>query len=408
MQNKKIIIVGAGIVGIAISCKLVLRGYDVTIIDRDEPARGASFGNAGHIATEQIFPLASPQILKKIPAMLWDPQGPLVVKPEYYLKFLPWALRFLWASRPSAFEQGILATKSLNGLSMRHWQDLLTALGLSSMLKTKGSLEIFQTEKAFLKSADLLRNWREYEIQVETMRDGEVKEKVPDLKGRIAGALYFPHTGHVLSPYGLAKNMLSRAVERGLRLVRDNITEIKTSGGHWLRGEHGEYRCDGLILATGAFSKALLNSTGKNIPMEAERGYHYQLPKPNIHVEQPISFHERKFILSPLDGGIRLSGTVEFSGLSSPATRNRAKNLFSYAKAAFPDLKDEQAGQWTGCRPTLPDYLPVIDQENRIIHAYGHNHLGLTQAAVTASLVQHLIEETTPPIPLSPFRSGRF
>ncbi len=409
-EKSKITIIGAGIIGVAIAYRLTSAGHKVTLIDRDAPGMGASFGNAGHFATEQVFPLASPDVLGNIPQMMFDRRGPLVLKPAHMLRFLPWGLRFLWASRKSAFQRGIRATKSLNDGALAHWRELLSETGLSDLGRTRGSLEIFQTGSAFRQAAALAERFIRHGVRTEILNARQVRERVPALTGDLAGALFFPDTGHTVNPHRLVTAIFDQALAKGLCFIQDDITALdhKAGRGVVMRGGKGIYETEKLVLSSGVLSRDLLKSLGLSAPLEAERGYHYMLPRPGIAVDLPLTFHERKFILTPMEHGIRLAGTVEFAGVKAPPTPNRARMLFDFARQSFPELDDRAAEEWMGFRPTLPDYLPVIDRRDNIVFAFGHQHLGLTQAAITARLVQEMISGAAPAIDLSPFRLDRF
>lgn len=406
----KIIILGAGIIGVTIAGKLAGRGLNVTLIDREQPGLGVSFGNAGHFATEQVFPLANPGVLGDIAKMIIDRKGPLALKPSYMLEFLPWACRFMWASRPSAFRHGIKATKSLNEPALLCWQNFLAELDLKHLIQCKGSLEIFQTQKAFTKSKKLANRFIEQGVTTEIWSEDQVRQHIPALTGQVKGALFFPETAHTPNPHRLVTEIFDKAVKHGVNFIQDNIMNVKhlQDGRLELKGDKEKYVTEKLILSSGVFSGEIMRSLGKHIPIEAERGYHYMLPAPDIDVDLPLTFHERKFILTPMEHGIRLAGTVEFAGIKTPPTPHRARMLYHFAKLSFPGLKKENATEWSGFRPTLPDYLPVIDLRDNIIYAYGHNHLGLTQAAITAALVQDLVTGNSPRVNLTPFNAHRF
>ncbi|WP_417623994.1 NAD(P)/FAD-dependent oxidoreductase [Paremcibacter congregatus] len=409
-KNKKTIVIGAGIIGVTTAYRLAAAGHTVTLIDRDAPGLGASFGNAGHLAIEQIYPLASPSVLGNIPKMIFDRNGPLVLRPGYFLKFIPWSLRFLWASRPDAFRRGIEATKSLNRAAVPSWTALLDEMALRPMIRQRGSVELFETEAAFAQAAGLVADLERHGVTAHIWTVEQLRLRLPALTGPAAGAIYYPDTAHCINPHRLVTEILAKAEALGLRFVQDEITEINEdeAGTVTLRGKQTSHNCDTVVLSAGVFSRDLITARGKKPPLEAERGYHYMLPDPGITVDLPVTFHERKFILTPMEHGIRLSGTVEFAGTDAPPTRNRARMLFQFAQTVFPKLQDIQGEEWMGFRPTLPDYLPTLDRRGNIISAFGHNHLGLTQAAVTSQLVEDMVEGKAPRLDLTPFGLDRF
>jgi D-amino-acid dehydrogenase len=136
--------------------------------------------------------------------------------------------------------------------------------------------------------------------------------------------------------------------------------------------------------------------TGKHVPLDTERGYHLMLPHEHQRLPFAVTSLERKFIMTPMSGGLRLAGTVEFAGLERPANMQRAWQLHRLSKGLFrQDLNAQDAMPWMGFRPSLPDSLPIIDRvaDGKVLLAFGHQHLGLTQAAVTADIIVQLASE---------------
>ena len=147
-------------------------------------------------------------------------------------------------------------------------------------------------------------------------------------------------------------------------------------------------------IACGAHSAGLTAAlTGRKVPLDTERGYHLMLPHEHDRLPFAVTSLERRFIMTPMADGLRLAGTVEFAGLESPPSMERAWQLHRLSKGLFGrDLSAEAATPWMGMRPSLPDSLPIIDRvcEGRVLLAFGHQHLGLTQAAITAEHVARL------------------
>jgi D-amino-acid dehydrogenase len=166
-----------------------------------------------------------------------------------------------------------------------------------------------------------------------------------------------------------------------------------------------------VVLAAGAWSKPLAASIGDRVLLESERGYNTTLPTPGISVTRELIFAERKFVATPLATGLRIGGAAEFGGLTSRPNFKRSETLVKLAKRYLPDFDSDQGIQWSGHRPATPDSLPVIGRSpnNRnVIHAFGHGHLGLTQAATTGRLVADLIDNKPASLDLTPYRIERF
>ena len=166
-----------------------------------------------------------------------------------------------------------------------------------------------------------------------------------------------------------------------------------------------------MVVAAGAWSHRLARTLSERIPLETERGYNTTLPPGAFDLKRQLTFGGHGFVVTPLARGVRVGGAVEFAGLDAPPNFARAKALLAKAKRMMPGLRTEGGVEWMGFRPSLPDTLPAIGRaaaDQRVIYAFGHGHLGLTQAAATARLVADIMAGRPPPIDLAPFCPQRF
>src|SRR5471032_3112600 len=138
------VVIGAGIIGVACALQLARQGQRVVVIDKQPPGHGASFGNAGHLATEQVFPIADASILKRLPAMLMDPMGPLRLDWKYLPRALPWFARLLLNLRPASYRRTVAGIRALNEASLAAWQRLLQSIDRPQLLRPDGSLLVFE------------------------------------------------------------------------------------------------------------------------------------------------------------------------------------------------------------------------------------------------------------------------
>src|SRR5690606_5359317 len=166
-----------------------------------------------------------------------------------------------------------------------------------------------------------------------------------------------------------------------------------------------------LVIAAGAWSHRFARGFGDSIPLETERGYNTTLPPGAFDVRRQLTFPGHGFVITPLETGIRIGGAVELGGLRRPPNYARSEAMLAKAAAFLPGLKTEGGRQWMGYRPSLPDSLPVIDRARsspHVFYAFGHGHLGLTQAAATARLIRELVLEQDTSIDIHAFKAGRF
>ncbi|MDH0300493.1 MULTISPECIES: FAD-dependent oxidoreductase [unclassified Pseudomonas] len=391
-----IAVVGAGIVGVACALQLARQGRRVLLIDRQAPGHGASYGNAGHLATEQVFPIADLSILKRLPAMLLDPMGPLRLDWKYLPRALPWFTRLLLNLRPAPFQRSVAGIRALNEASLGAWQRLLASIERSPLLKEDGSLLVFERHESRQALEALRTRMRQQAVPVDFWTGEAVREAAPQLNSSIQGGLFFPRTGHFLDPYQVVRELFNAASTSGVRFVRAEV-----SGGHVhgqgvsLASDQGTFEARQVLVSAGAHSARLTAAlTGRHVPLDTERGYHLMLPAERQRLPFAVTSLERKFIMTPMADGLRLAGTVEFAGLEAPPSMQRAWQLHRLSKGLFRrELDTEGATPWMGFRPSLPDSLPVIDRvaDGKVLLAFGHQHLGLTQAAVTAEWVGRLV-----------------
>lgn len=407
-----IVVVGAGIIGVACALQLARQGRRVVVLDAQAPGMGASYGNAGHLATEQVFPIADLSILKRLPAMLLDPMGPLRLDWAYLPRALPWFIRLLLNLRPARYQRTVAGLRALNEGSLGAWQRLLQSIGQAQLLREDGSLLVFERAESRAALDAVQQRMRQQGVAVESWSGDAVRKAAPQLSDAIQGGLFFPATGHFLDPYTVVGELVNAAKAEGVQFLQQRVLDARLEGsGVSLMTDQGVMTAPQVLIACGAHSAKLTAAlTGKQVPLDTERGYHLMLPHEQQRLPFAVTSLERKFIMTPMTGGLRLAGTVEFAGLDRPANMQRAWQLHRLSKGLFRhDLSHSEATPWMGFRPSLPDSLPIIDRvcEGKVLLAFGHQHLGLTQAAVTAERVGQLAAGERVP-ELQPYRLDRF
>ncbi|MDM3885524.1 FAD-dependent oxidoreductase [Pseudomonas sp. BCRC 81390] len=396
-RESDIAVVGAGIVGVACALQLARQGRRVMLIDRQAPGHGASYGNAGHLATEQVFPIADLSILKRLPRMLLDPMGPLRLDWKYLPRAMPWFTRLLLNLRPAPYQRSVAGIRRLNEGSLGAWQRLLGSIGRSALFREDGSLLVFERPESRAALEALRARMQQQAVAVDFWSAQSLRAAAPQLSSSLLGGLFFPRTGHFIDPYRVVCELFEAAKTSGVRFVQAQVEGGQLhSGGVSLASDQGALSARQVLISCGAHSARLTGAlTGKRVPLDTERGYHLMLPGEQQRLPFAVTSLERKFIMTPMAEGLRLAGTVEFAGLEAPPSMQRAWQLHRLSKGLFQrELNAEGATPWMGFRPSLPDSLPVIDRvcDGRVLLAFGHQHLGLTQAALTAEWVGRLAD----------------
>lgn len=413
VEGKHVAIVGAGIVGICAATYLAEAGYDVTVHDRTGVCEETSSGNASAFAFSDVLPLAHKGMLKNLPRWLSDPLGPLAIPPSYLPRLLPWLWRFWRAGAPRYYEASLAAQAGMMKLAEPEWMGLLDRSGTRSMLREDGSLEFYESEAEFRAS---LPGWSardRFGIHYRHMEGEELAALQPGLSKQFVKATFVPGWKTSIDPKLLGKAIWAYAERLGARFVRCEVTGVQAAGGGvTLRLAGGGKTTAGhALIAAGAWSHRLAAGLGDIIPLETERGYNTTLPADAFDVKRQLIFGGHGFVVTPLASGLRIGGAVEFGGLNLPPNYARSRAMLEKARRFLPGLRTEGGREWMGYRPSLPDSLPVIGRSTsapNVYYAFGHGHLGKTQAAGTARLIRDLVSGGAPPIDLAPFSPQRF
>jgi D-amino-acid dehydrogenase len=407
------VVVGAGIIGTTLAYELQKRGHAVTLIDRDAPGRGASFGNLASIAVTEFMPASRPAIWRQIPGWMLDPEGPVRVRPSYMPRLVPWFLRFLAASRPAKLRALEAAGAALCARALQDTEALLADIGLSDWLSDEGCLSLYADAAEFKVDRDHIEILERFGIPHDILSGQSLRELEPELSERIGMAVRFPQNRSIRDPYRLVMGLADRFTALGGRIERgavagftrsDRITGVVLADGRHLSA-------DTVVIAAGAYSGKLSARLGEPIPLETERGYHTQIMAPGISLQHSIIWPARAFMVTPTAGGLRVGGTVEMAGLEAAPDYRRAKVTVRRAMEALPNLQSRETSEWMGHRPALPDTVPILSASARtagVFYATGHGHLGLTLAATTARVMGELIAGAKPALDLHPYRINRF
>jgi len=415
VRQPRILVVGAGIVGLALAWRLQGQGAVVTIVDPAPPGEGgASFGNAGAISASSIVPLAMPGLLRQVPGMVLDPAAPLHVPASYWLRALPWFLRFLAAARPEAVERAAAALDSLLHLAMDQHLTLAAEIGAPELILPRGQLYLYRGAEQFTKDKAGWELRRAHGIRMEMLDRAGILALEPAVGDGYTVGAFLPDQGHCIAPHRYAQ-AIARAFQRiGGTVLQDRIRALTVADGvaTGAQGEQAHHAADQVVVAAGAWSAALLAPLGHRIPLESQRGYHIDLPASGIAISRPVVPADRKVFITPMENALRVAGTVEFGGVHRAPTARRAALLQNDLAAVFPQANCEGVqGFWMGHRPCLPDSLPVIGPSERVRNlwlAFGHGHLGLTGSAPTAAMLAPCILRQDANLDLTPFRADRF
>jgi D-amino-acid dehydrogenase len=412
-RAKDIAVIGAGIVGVCCALQLLRDGHRVTLIDRQGPGEGASYGNGAVLPTESVVPVATPGILWKAPGMLLDPSGPLRVRWGYLPRIAPWLLRFLAASTTRRVEAISIALARLHAGSVAAFEPLLAMAGAADMLRRNGWVCVYESEAGFQGAAPMLELQRRRGVRLEVLDPEELSQLEPALAPIFPRAVFYPEVAQVVDNFRLVQVLAEAFQNHGGELLREEARgfDFSAAGPRAVLTDRGRRPCEAVVVAAGAWSKRLTARLGSRPPLDTERGYHLHLPAPGVLPRLPVYSSERAFVCTPLETGLRLAGTVELGGLKAPPDWRRAELLLRHARRWLPGLAAESAERWMGFRPSMPDSLPVISASPRhanAFFAFGHGHCGLGLGAKTGRLIADLVAGRDPGLDMAPYRIDRF
>ena len=412
MRKSSVGVIGAGIQGVCISLFLLKKGFQVTLIDRDEPGKNsASYGNAGHFSPYASVPINRPDVLADVPAMLLNSNGPLALKWNYVPKMIPWFIKFIKNCSEKNMKHTAKYMHQILDLALPAYDELFQDIDVSGLVESKGII-YFWTDKD-LKSRELEINMRkELGVEQQLLKPDEIHDLEPHIKKIYHGGVYYPSARHARNPRKILLKLFDLLLKQGGHFEKQNIKIINFSSDNKpiLKTNLNSYTFDKAIIACGAFSKKLTDQMDENIPLDTERGYHVHFKGHDHLLSRPVIFLNRGFGITPMEQGLRVVGTVEFGGLDNPLSKKRILNLVNNAKYLFPELSEHQ-DEWLGFRPSLPDSLPVIGPSKNyknLFYAFGHHHLGWTLGAITGKIVAGMIAEENTNLNLTPYSSARF
>ena len=414
-ESRSVLVIGAGIVGISTALRLRRHGLNVTVIDRNGAAGGASFGNAGILATCAIVPVPTPEIWRKLPGWLVDPLRPVYLRWQYLPRMLPWLWQYLSNARIDKVQRISGHIAAITADSLDEHRALAEGTPAAACIRPLSLGFVYRNR------IDLQRDWlswqlrRDHGFRWRVLEDAEVAAAEPELSTEYRCLVDVEEQHAIIDDPGTYVKLLARQLEReGGVLKRASvralyasdtaITGVALDNGQTLPAET-------VVVACGAWSGRLLQTVGIRVPLEAERGYHIELYGVSTRLNRALIITTGEFAITPMSGKIRLAGLVEFGGLDAAPSAAPIHTLLTRTRQLLPALRYSEHTEWLGHRPTTPDSLPIIgeSQQLRGLHlAFGHQHIGLTSGPLTGRLVADQIANQKINQDLSAYRLERF
>lgn len=411
------VIVGGGVIGVCSAYFLAKRGAGVTVLERGDLCRGASFGNAGGITPGHV-PINKPGRIAQALRSLNRPANPLYLAPRWDPALVRWLWAFARSCTPEHLEASMAVLGPLGRASMALFDGLVAEEALACAYRREGYAEVYCSAEGLAAGRENAALGRRHGFQSTEFSGAEARETEPALSDSIVGAIRYPE-GATLDPYRFVVELADRAVRAGARIrTRAGVARVLVRGGAAGGVElHGGevVEADVVLLAAGAYTAALTRPLGLRLPLQGAKGYHrdYDLKDgapPRLRTACILG--ESSVFCADLGGFVRLAGTLEFSGLNEDMRRSRLEQLTIGARQSFRWMGDSTPiSEWCGLRPCLPDGLPAIGPAPGIAGLFvatGHAMMGLTLGPVTGQLVAECVLDGAPGPRLQALRVGRF
>jgi D-amino-acid dehydrogenase len=384
----------------------------VTLLDREHPGAGASFGNAGLLAQWAIVPVNTPGLLKTALKYLSDPDAPLWLRWRDLPRLAPWLWQFARNANPRDTARMIEGLVPILTDSVDQHRALTRGTQAEKWLATSDLAYAYDNRAAFEADAYGWRFKREAGFTPEVIEGDAVQEAEPMLGPAIRCLAILRAQGHVLNPGAYMADLAAVLQAEGGAYRRAEVRDITLTDGRvtGVETDQGPMRCDAAVLTAGIWSKPLMRKLGLKVPLEAERGYHLHLAEPSQMPRQPLMMARGKFGVTPMAHGLRCAGTVELGGITAPPSRAPFAMIRREIGRVFPDLRFEGAEEWMGFRPSTPDSLPLIGEigATGVYAGFGHQHIGLTAGPRTGRLIADLLSDRRPNLDLAPYDANRF
>jgi D-amino-acid dehydrogenase len=406
------LVLGAGIVGVCCALHLQAAGQSVILLDRDEPGRGTSHGNAGLIERSSMVPYAFPRQWSRLLRYGLNQQSSMRFSPMFLPRLAPWLLQYWRQSSPANLAEAARAMRPLIERCVEEHDVLVEASGMSGLIRAKGWIEFYRDRDELDQAVADATTYDQYGLRYDILDAAQLREREPDLKG-VVGGIHWLDPKTVSDPGALVRGYAALFVKRGGVLLQGDARTLRQQGSGWMAdSDEGTVHARNVVIAMGPQSAEVFSRFGYRIPLAIKRGYHmHYASQPGAELRHSVIDAQAGFVLAPMARGIRLTTGVEFAASDAPINEIQLRRCETIARTLYPLGARLDAEPWLGRRPCLPDMRPVIGaapNHEGLWFNFGHAHHGLTLGPVTGRLLAELMTGAptfTDPAPYSP---GRF
>ncbi|GAA0690836.1 FAD-binding oxidoreductase [Marinobacterium maritimum] len=413
-MSREILVLGAGMVGVSVAWHLQQRGHQVTLVDRREPGREASFGNAGLIQREAVFPYGFPRDLATLLRVLPNRETDIRYQISGMLKAAGPLFSYWRHSAPARYQQIVPSYAALISRSLESHAEMIQAAGAEQLIRKTGYIDAFRTAKAFeTESRRAERYIREFGIELQILDGDALSRLEPDMAPGMVGAIHWTQPWGAVSPGGLVAAYADAFKASGGQFVQSELKSLSRQGQGWQAQLADQtLEAEQVVLAMGPWSARWLATQGSSAPLFIKRGYHMHYSAgEGATLNNWLIDAEKGYLLAPMQAGIRLTSGAELARYDSPPCYKQLEAAEALARKFFPLGERLNAKPWMGGRPCMPDMKPVIGpvpKQAGLWAAFGHGHQGFTLGPVTGKLLSQMMDGEMPEVDMTPYRVDRF
>jgi D-amino-acid dehydrogenase len=412
-MQRDVVVLGAGIVGLATALKIQEKGRSVALVDRHVPGEGTSFGNAGILERASIYPYAFPRRWRDLVKYALNNTPEAYYHLSALPKIAPFMFRYWRASSPAGHAAAMRASLPLIERCVAEHEPLVDAAGANELLRRNGWLKLFRSADKLEASIEEARQLQPFGLDVEILDDAGIRAMEPHISEGVRGGIHFKDPVNITDPGALSRAYLHLFEQRGGAFLPGDAKSLEQANGHWTdKTETGVLTAADVVVALGPWADTVYEPLGHRLPLAVKRGYHmHYRPAGNAVLNHTVLDAENGYVLAPMARGNRLTTGAEFADRDAPPTPVQIARTEPHARRLFPLDGQLDPKPWMGSRPCTPDMLPIIGpapNHKGLWFAFGHAHHGLTLSAVTGRLLAEMITGEEPFTDPTPYCVDRF
>ncbi|PRD57298.1 NAD(P)/FAD-dependent oxidoreductase [Sphingobacterium gobiense] len=416
-ENKgTVIIIGGGIAGLSSAFYLVQDGWKVSVLEQYTLENNCSYGNAGMLVPSHFTPLAAPGVVAQGIRWMFDKKSPFYVRPSLSWNLLNWGMNFLKHANKRHVDRHAEVLRDANQYSSGLYNEWAKMPGFDFELKQNGIILLYKTEAVRHEEIELAKRAQDLQLDVDILDAEAIQGLEPHIKLDVLGGTFYKCDGKLYPPK-LMKQLIAYLKDAGVTfheqtavtkflLSGKKVKEVITTKGH--------FAADEVVLATGASLSKMAAKLGVKMPIMPGKGYSFMYrPSESHRLQHAALLLEARVAVTPMDGQIRFSGTMELGSANDRIYRNRVQGIVESVPKYFPDLDVQYPEDkiWFGYRPCSPDgipYLGRLDKVSNVTVAGGTGMMGISLGPAFGKIVADTLANQPSEVEIKTFKPDRF